>query len=64
MPRHAEGGELGRQHRLLPAGRHERHGGEVVDLVGTDLAEDSGQRGLVEQVGLEQLDLAAQVFDA
>ena len=36
---HAQGGELGGQHRLLPAGRHEGHGRQVVDLVGLDLLE-------------------------
>ena len=62
--RDADGGELGGQHRLRPRGRHEALRGEVVDLVRLRGAQRLLQRGLVEQVGLQQLDAARQVRDA
>jgi len=61
---HAQRGELPGQHRLVPAGRHERLRGQVVDLVGLHVAEQPGQRELIEQVALVQLDPALQVGDA
>ena len=36
---HADRGELGRQHRLVPRARHERRRGEVEDLGGTRVTE-------------------------
>ena len=63
-PGHAHRGELGGQHRLLPARRHEGHGREVVDFVGLGLLEDAANRGGIEQVALEQLNAVAEMFDA
>jgi hypothetical protein len=62
--RHADGGEFPGQHRLLPTRRHEAHGGEVVDLVGFDVAQHVDDRQLVEQVRLVQGDAVAEVSDA
>src|SRR5262249_60947905 len=60
----ADGGILSGKHWLLPARRHEAHGGEVVDLVGAHGAEDIDEGELIEQVGLVQLDAALQMGDA
>ncbi len=49
-PRDALRVVLARQHRLIPGGRHERHRGEVVELVRPDVIDDSNQRELIEQV--------------
>ena len=62
--RHAQRGELARQRRLVPAGRHERLRGEVVDLVRLQIAEEPRERKLVEQVSLVEQDLSLQVRDA
>ena len=57
--RRADGGELGGQHGLLPRGGHERHRGQVVDLLRPALLERLDERELVEEVGLDQLDAVA-----
>src|SRR5262249_20711281 len=62
--RDAHRGELGGQDRLLPAGRHEGHRRQVVDLVRLDLLQEARDGDPVEQVALDQLDLVAQVLDA
>src|SRR5262245_29596518 len=62
--RYAQRGELRGQYRLLPARRHERHGGQIVDFIGLHSDEYMGERCLVEQVGVMQLDSVAQVLDA
>ncbi len=59
-PRGAHAAELGREHRLVPRRRHERHGGQVVDLVRLAVAEHVGERALVQQVaGVERDGVAA-----
>ena len=63
-PGDADAGELGRQRRLDPRHRDERHRGEVVDLVRPAGAHRVDQRALVEQVALVQRDPVAQVLDA
>ena len=62
-PCHPDSGELGGQGRLDPRHRHERHRGEVVDLIGPRCPQRVDQRALVEQVGLVQRDLVAQMLD-
>ena len=62
--RDADGVELRRQHRLLPRGRHERLRRQVVDLARPQPLQHGDQRQLVEQVGLHQLDVVAQMLDA
>ena len=57
--RHADSGELGGQHRLVPGGGHERDRGEVVELVRLDLAERVLERAPVEEVGADELDAVA-----
>ena len=51
-----DGGELGRQHRLLPGHRDEGGRREVVDLVRLRGLERLDERALVQQVGLHQID--------
>src|SRR5262245_1466708 len=63
-PRHADGVELRREHRLLPRGRDERLRREVVDLVGTDVTHELDQRQVIEQVRLAEIDLIPEVGDA
>ena len=60
----SERGELTGEHRLVPARRHEGLRGQVVDLVGLQVAEQLRQRELIEQVALVQQDLALEVSDA
>ena len=60
----AEGGEFAGEDGLGPGGGHEAHGGEVVDFVGLDVFEDFDEGELVEEVGLEQVDLVFEVADA
>ncbi len=62
--RDADGGELGGQHRLVPGGGHEAHGGQVVHFVGLDLLDDLADGILVEQVGLADMDAVLDVLDA
>ena len=50
-------GELGGEQRLLPAGRHERLGGQIVDLVRLRAADGFVQGRLVQEVGLHQFDV-------
>ena len=52
------------QHRLVPRGGDERHGGEVVDLVRLDVVDDADQRELIEQVGGPERDAIEQMLDA
>ena len=61
--RDAGGGELRREHRLRPGGRHERHGGEVVDLVGLALAEHVDERALVEEVAGVEHEVVAEPLE-
>ena len=56
--------ELAGQHRLIPRRGHERHRGEVVDLVRPHFVDDAQQRQLIEQVGRLQRDAIEQVLDA
>src|SRR5262249_28602415 len=63
-PGDGEGGVFGGEDGLVPGGGDEGLSGEVVDLVGLDLAEDAGHGGLVEQIGLVKLDAIAEVLDA
>src|SRR5262249_31472474 len=62
--RHADGREFARQYGLLPTGRHERHGREVVDLFRPHLSKDVDDGQLVEQVGLVESNLVAQMANA
>src|SRR4029077_10755271 len=62
--RDAEAVELARQDRLRKRRRHERLRGEVIDLMGTDLAQRADERGLVEQVAVGELDVVEEVGDA
>ena len=59
-----DAGELGGQDRLDPRRRHERHRGEVVDLVGLAVAQHVDERALVEQVAGVQRDRVADVLEA
>jgi hypothetical protein len=52
----ADGGELGGLHRLLPRRGHERGCREVVDLDRARRAKRLGERRLVEEIGLVELD--------
>ncbi len=61
---YADGGELGGQHWLPPTRGHERHGRQVVDFVRPHLIEQRHDGGLIEQIGLIELDLLANVIDA
>src|SRR5207244_271829 len=51
--------ELRRQDRLVPGGRNERHGREVVDLLRPAGAQRTHERPLIEHVGLDQLHTVA-----
>ena len=48
--------EAGRLNRVIPRGRHERRRSQVVHLVGARRFQGRGERGLVEEVGFEELD--------
>ena len=54
-----DGGELGGEDRLAPGHRDERGRREVVDLVRPAARQHVHERQLVEDVGLDQLDLVA-----
>ena len=60
----ADRGELAGQRRLGPARRHERLGGEVVDLGRARLAQWLDQRALVEQVRLMERDVLFKMTDS
>ena len=62
-PGHAEGRELPGQDRLVPRRRHEALGGEVVHLGRSDGAERLHERGLVQEIALDDLDPVADVGD-
>ena len=62
-PRHAQGGELTGQDRLVPGRRDERLRGEVVDLARPHRAERLGERVLVEEIALHDLDVIDKVRD-
>ena len=62
--RDAKRGELAGEDGLIPRRLHEALRGEVVDLVGFALANDVGQRRLVEQVRGHELDAVDEVRDA
>src|SRR5208282_6915661 len=57
-------GEIAGEDGLFPAGRHEAHGGQVVDFLGPSFTEDFDQGELVEQIGLVEVDSTRQVSDA
>ena len=63
-PRDAHGRELAGKDGLLPACRHEAHGGQIVDFVGPDFLKHLDDRQLVEQVGLVQNDSIREMGDA
>ena len=48
----SDGDDLSRVDRLLETGSHVRLGGQVVHLVGLDLADDAPQAGRFEQVAV------------
>ena len=52
------------EHRLAPGGRDEALRAEVVDLLRLSLLERLDERGLVEQVGLDERDPVRQVLDS
>jgi len=55
-PRDPDGRELGREHGLVPGGRHKRLGSEVIDLIRLILAQNVEQRDLIEQVTVHERD--------
>ena len=61
--RHAEGGELSRQHRLTPGGGDEALGGEVVDFVRFGVTDDGREGMLVEEVGRHDVHTIKQMAD-
>jgi hypothetical protein len=60
---HALAGHVGRQRRVLPGVRHERHGAEVVDLVGVGVAHGADQAGEVGQVTVVEAYVGEQALD-
>ncbi len=54
--RSSDGGELGRLHGLLPRGRHEGGRRKVVDLRRASAPQRLSEGGLVQEVGLLELD--------
>ena len=60
---HAEAGHVGGDLRVLPGVGHERHGAEVVDLVGTCVAHRPHQAGQVGQVAGVQHDVGQDLLD-
>ena len=56
-------GELAGQDRLVPRRRDEALRGQVVDLVGLDVDERGDERGLVQQVALDQFESSGEVGD-
>jgi hypothetical protein len=57
------GSELGCQHRLLPAGGHEGHGGQVIDFLRLHLFQNPGDGGMIEKIALVKLNSPAKVFN-
>ena len=64
MPRDADAGELGGQHRLVPRGRDEALRGEVVDLVRLRRPQRRVERRRVEEVALDQVDAVDEMRDS
>src|SRR5664280_1800292 len=61
---HTQSGELARKDGLVPRGRNEAHGGQVVDLGRLGRLDRRYQRGLVEDVTLDQLYSVEEVLDS
>ena len=53
----AEGGDGAGEDRLLPGGGDEALGGEIVDLVGLDVAQDADEAGNVDEVAVDEFDV-------
>src|SRR5690606_23241097 len=61
--RHAERGDVAREHWLRPRGLHEALRGEVVDLVRLALGQRELQRRLIEHVAWDQMQAVLNVLD-
>ncbi len=62
--RHPQAGGFSGQHRLLPAGRHERHAGQVVNFIRLNFFQNPHDRRLIVQVPRKQVDEIADMFEA
>ena len=62
-PRDASSGDIRRQHRLIPGGRHEGLRGKVVNLVGSDRLNGVVQRGLIGEIPFDDFYAVENMLD-